>query len=400
MKIPWRLLGVLLAAFAGRLWGQEDREKLSLNGYLKFLHTNSHFNQDFLPPQSPLAVPSRFQDYQLHNRIDLRYRPGGAWELGLGMRNRLFWGYQVRENPAFAPGLDEDPGLVDLSFLYGQSDAVLLHSIFDRAWLQWEDAHWRMRLGRQRINWGVNTVWNPHDILNQYNYFDFDYEERPGVDALRLQFFPTFLSQWELAVAPATNLRQSVAGLLYKNNRFSYDFQIMLGYYRQDLVAGGAWAGSIGGLGFLGEFSYYRSLFTAGRETWLISPALDYVLASGLYLQLSYLYNQSAPEESGLDGFLDLNQDNVLSPRDLFPFQHTLFFNASYPFTPLFSFSLATMANPDGKNLILFPTLSYNLLTNLDILLALQLFATENPWENNHLQWLSGQSFMRLKYSF
>ena len=44
------------------------------------------------------------------------------------------------------------------------------------------------RIGRQRINWGTTTIWNPNDIFNAYNFLDFDYEERPGMDGGKFQY--------------------------------------------------------------------------------------------------------------------------------------------------------------------------------------------------------------------
>ena len=151
-------------------------------------------------------------------------------------------------------------GFLDLSYLYWSSDEVLLHTIFDRLWAQWENKKWIVRLGRQRINWGVNTVWNPNDIFNQYNYLDFDYEERPGSDAVRIQYFPNFNNTLELAFSPLASLIKAVGALLYKTNKWNYDFQFLGGYYKKDAVMGLGWAGNIWNAGFKGEANYYSPL--------------------------------------------------------------------------------------------------------------------------------------------
>jgi hypothetical protein len=57
------------------------------------------------------------------------------------------------------------------------------------AYLDYTAGKWQFRVGRQRINWGVNLVWNPNDVFNSFSYFDFDYEERPGSDAVRVQYY-------------------------------------------------------------------------------------------------------------------------------------------------------------------------------------------------------------------
>ena len=396
---------LLLILCSAGTYAQDEPEKTELKGYVKLLGSHNYFNEDYIPPFLDGLFPASYQDYQIHNRFDFKYYPSPQWSFGVGMRNRLFWGHSVSNEPLPGqPGLyqllDRDNGLVDLSFLYFDSDAVLLHTIFDRLWGQWESSKWIVRLGRQRINWGINTVWNPNDIFNQYNYFDFDYEERPGSDALRVQYFPNFKSTLELGFAPAKQIGQSVAGMLYKTNRWQYDFQFLAGYYKEDLTAGTGWAGSIKGIGFKGEANYYFPLQEEGESNFTGSTAFDYQFGFGLYAQLSYLYNGLGAAEPGLFNFASLGANQVQGPKNIFPFKHTLFTQAGYTITPLFRADAGVMFTPDLKNIILFPTLSYSLTENLDALLVLQHFISQNPLENDNVEWLSGTAFGRLKYSF
>ncbi len=390
------------------LKGQEEPKKTDLKGYVKLLGSFNSFNKDYFPPNPFIAddiIPASSQDYQIHNRFDFKYYPNSKLTFGVGMRNRLFWGYQVENpplpgQPSFYQLLDEDNGLVDLSFLYFESDVVLLHTVFDRLWGQWENSQWMVRLGRQRINWGVNTVWNPNDIFNQYNYFDFDYEERPGSDALRVQYFPNFKSTLEFGFAPAQDLKESVGAVLYKTNYKKYDLQFLAGYYQQDLTAGLGWAGNIGQLGFKGEANYYLPLEESRDTNFIASISLDYQFGFGLYTQASYLYNGLGAEDPDLLSFLSLNTTQVQDAKNIFPFRHTLFTQVGYNITPLFRADAAVMFTPDLKNIIVFPTLTYSLLSNLDALLVAQYFISQNPFENDNVEWLSGVIFGRLKYSF
>jgi hypothetical protein len=397
-------LGFVIVTFFGSLAfasAQDEPKKYELSGYLKTMGTFSFFNTDYLPPFLPtsLEVPTHFEDYLIHNRFDFQYYPNDNLSFGLGMRNRLFIGYRVNEDPFFYDNLDSDQGFLDLSYLYWESDDVLLHTIFDRAWAQWESQKWIIRLGRQRINWGVNTVWNPNDIFNQYNYLDFDYEERPGSDALRLQYFPNFNNTFELAFAPAEDFEQSTGALLYKTNKWNYDFQFLGGYYKQDAVAGLGWAGNIKGAGFKGEATYYQPLTEETESNLTASASVDYMFGNGLYSQVSYLYNGLGSTALQLGDFNALNS-SVQTAKDLFFFKHTLFASAQYSITPLLSATWATMLTPDLDNFILFPSLSYSLHQDLDALLALQYFISENAMENNNVEWLTAAVFVRLKWSF
>ena len=395
-----RKILVLFILFPFLFFGQEE-DKLQISGYVKLLGSFNHFNTDFVPPVVPASMvpPASFEDYQVHNRFDLNYYPTEKLSFGIGMRNRLMWGYQVMKDPNFESRLSRNQGFVDLSYFYWNSDDIVLHTIFDRAWAQWESQKWIIRLGRQRINWSVNTVWNPNDIFNQYNYLDFDYEERPGSDALRVQYFPNFSSSLELAFSPAEDFDQSVGALLYKFNRWNYDFQFLGGYYKEDAVVGTGWAGNLWTAGLKSELSYYIPLTDRTENNLSFSTSVDYQFSNGLYVMLSYLYNGLGSETLNLQDLSQLNS-STQSAKNLFFFEHTLFNSYQFTITPLFSVNLATMVTPDADNFILFPSLSYSLTENLDALLAAQYFITENPWEDQNVEWMTAVVFGRLKWSF
>src|SRR5690606_1804413 len=127
------------------------------------------------------------------------------------------------------------------------------HTIPDRLYAEWNSSDWSVQIGRQRINWGINTVTNPNDLFNIYSFYDFDYPQRPGSDAIRIRHFTRTLSRREAAGSPSRDSRNSTAALLYGFNRNGYDIQLIGGLYREMIAAGGGWAGSIGQTGFKGE---------------------------------------------------------------------------------------------------------------------------------------------------
>lgn len=389
---------ITLFLFIGFSLQAQNESTFEWSGYLKYLGSYSSLNKQYIVPTLRPGIDFYRFDQQLHNRFDLRYYRS-SWTLGLGMRNRLFQGASPEQGSSFYQSLDQDAGLMDLSFLYWKSESVLLHTIFDRLWLQYESERWTVRLGRQRINWGMTSLFNPNDLLNQYNFLDFDYEERPGVDALRLQFFPNFFSQVELAIAPQKD-QLKTAALLYRNNQFSYDFQLVGGIYDQNATFGGGWAGAIGGIGFKGEANYYLPLEDSQEESLVASSDLDYVFSNGLYLSLGYLYNQSSSPNRGVLAFTNISDGQVLSPKNPYIYRHSALLNINYPISPLFSASLTSMYSPDGSSTILFPSISYSLSTNWDLLLAAQLFLAENNLAAQKLDWFANALFLRLKWSF
>jgi hypothetical protein len=88
------------------------------------------------------------------------------------------------------------------------------HTNINRLYLDWRKNNWQVRMGRQRINWGVNLVSNPNDLFNTYSFFDFDYTERPGADALRVKHFLEDMWRVQAAVSLARNSRQMLAAAM------------------------------------------------------------------------------------------------------------------------------------------------------------------------------------------
>ena len=164
------------------LMGQEKEDKaknLLINGNIKVMQ-GAYFNNKF---------DSFYTSGLIHNRINMKYSFLNSFYISAEARNRLLYGESVRMNPAMAIQLNEDDGYADLSIVPLQEKEVIAVMQLDRLLVNYASKAYSITLGRQRINWGVATLWNPNDIFNAYNFLDFDYEERPGVDAIRIQFF-------------------------------------------------------------------------------------------------------------------------------------------------------------------------------------------------------------------
>ena len=120
-----------------------------------------------------------------------------------------------------------------MSYNIFREEKFVLHSMIDRFWLKYQKDKIEISVGRQRVNWGVNTIWNNNDLFNAYNFIDFDYIERPGSDVIRFIYTGDNLSSFELVYLPSERKGYSLAGL-YKLNSFGYDFQILAANYFED----------------------------------------------------------------------------------------------------------------------------------------------------------------------
>lgn len=387
MKRASLLLIVLLVfSFTGKAQDTTAARKLVVHGYVKMLE-----GATFLDNADELYAINF-----LHNRVNMHWYPMKTIEVRAELRTRLFWGEQVRMDPMLAQKLNKDNGLVDLSWVIADERSLVLHTMLDRASVRWENDRWEITAGRQRINWGINTAWNPNDIFNAFNYFDFDYEERPGTDALRVQYYSGTLSSLEAAIRPGKNKDETVAGLLYRFNRKNYDVQLLAGRWKADWVAGFGWAGGIKKWGFKGEGSYFHphQHFFDTTGTASASIAFDRTLKSDNYVSASFLYNSNGSTKALNIATLPSME---LSARELMPFRFSFLVQGSHLFSPLFSGNFGVVYSPSGNSVILLPAFNYSLSNNSSADLVGQFFLSDI---NNTYRSAGNAVYLRVRYDF
>ena len=331
----------------------------------------------------------------IHNRVNLKVNAGPRLTARVELRNRVFFGSQVRKTQDFGSAIDDYPGFFDLSKLWVDRPCWLAHTVVDRLLAAYSMPKWDIAVGRQRINWGVNNIWNPNDIFNAYNFLDFDYEERPGNDAVRIQHHPGDDRSVEFAWKPGRSSDSHVASLLYKFNRNEYDYQFLGGVYNSDWVVGAGWAGSIGEKGFKGEASYFHPRERGSDTTGVLSASvmMDHTLKGDWYVSGSILYISHPSGGLGEGGILSTN----LSAKSLFPFRWSFYVGAAKNFETVYNLSASVVYSPTRNSLILFPSFSWNASESLDLDVTLQsFFASDNG------RYLSQGSalYLRGKWSF
>jgi len=369
------------------------QEKITLDGYLSDMFTVYHIPDHWLWENS------------LHNRLNLNVYPA-EWLSGtLQVRNRAIAGNTIRKIPGYAESLDGDQGWLDLAFVtdgdLGDSAGYVLTSAVDRLWLQFTFGNLEIKAGRQRINWGQTFVWNPNDIFNSYSYFEVDYPERPGSDALRLQYYTGNASAIELAAKIDSADRITAAGY-FRFNTLGFDVQLLGGIYQEeDLFLGTGWSGNLGPTAFRGEFSYFRDLdnFKDTTGYFMTSIGFDYTFSNSLMIQVEGLYSAFA-KDLDVYSFLQFYSGN-LDVKNLGFTEWSFFSSISYPLTPLMNGGFAIIYYPAWKGVYLGPSLDLSLKSNFDLSLIVQHFTAEfdNPSggssrENNTF------GFLRLKWSF
>lgn len=340
---------------------------LSVRGYIKNLGIIS-----FVEDGSTLNATSLY-----HNRINLKIHPVSSFTIAAELRTRLFISEQQKFMPDYGKLLGSDAGIVDLSFTLVDKYPVILHTMLDRLYLDWQNEKWQIRVGRQRLNWGINLAWNPNDIFNTYNFLDFDYEERPGADALKVLYNISSFSNIEVAFSPSRDKEKMVGAIKYAFNKRNYDFQVMAGNYQRDVFVGFGWAGNIKNAGFKGEISYFHDWSDRKFKNVAISGSItaDYAFKKGWYMAGAFLYSNKATDQ--LFSAVQLFAFN-LSPKALMPAKYNFLLQAMKQFSPASTGSLSVIYSPKLNMLIINPYISYSVVDNWDIDLTVQCFFAEN----------------------
>ncbi len=378
-----------------------QQKSYDLSGYVKYLSSSSTYP----------SIDGRLYDQLLHARLNTDWYPTNSIRGALDVRARAYYGGSVEKIPEFS-------NLIQTKYDYASLDAILwnekksvAYAQIDRLWLDYSVNKLEATIGRQRIAWGTALVWNVIDLYNPKSVLDFDYEEKPGADALRLQYYTGAVSKVEFAAQPAKSAKRAIIAGLYSINAFQYDFYGIAGVRENRWVAGGAWAGSILKAGFRGEFLISESPDKATRTLPNRHHAIfgssilatdhpvfsgvfsaDYTFPNSFYIHTEGLYNSNGKTENA-----GLFQQESLDAGMLSPSRWSLYQEFAYDVTPLMRATVFAIWNPNDKSGIIVPMVTRSLKTNLDLLLIGLIGSGKQYSEYGE----SGKSFyLRLKYSY
>jgi hypothetical protein len=384
MKIILIVYAILIL-LNSTLFSQEEKQKpFELNGYLTTMQSAMF---------DTLSGPV-FYENLLHNRLNFKGYINDNITLAVELRNRLFTGDMVRSYYGYSDMIGTDEGWLDMSWNIVDENSFFLNTTIDRLWFDLNLNKFQAKIGRQRINWGQTFVWNPNDIFNAYSFFDFDYMERPGSDAVRLQYYPSFSSAIEIAAKIDSEEDITAAGL-YRFSKWGYDIQFLAGYSNSsDIVAGTGWSGSIGSISFRGEGSWFRPLenFSDTTGTTIVTAGIDKVFENNSIAQFQLMYCNNPLKLNNFSSFYSGN----LSAKDLAFSEFSAFGQFTWAATPLLNIGLSAMWFPDLKGYFAGPSFDYSLAENVDFSLIWQHFNAEMGGSKTRIN----LGFLRVKYSF
>ena len=359
----------------------------TLNGYLKYMNS-------IMDRKGTVWI----NESMFHNRLEFGWNPSPNIDAGASLRTRFIYGDWVESFPSYQELISMDHGYFHkLTSNLVEENSFLLNTSVDRLWMNMRRGKFEVRIGRQRINWGQAYVWNPNDIFNAYSFFDFDYEERPGSDAIRLMYYPSFTSSAEVSVKMNHDQEVTAAGY-YRLNQWGYDWQILGGIFNDDeYVAGLGWAGHINDAGFNGEITYLmpEKHFSDTSGILLTTLSVNYMFNNALYLQFEGYYNGNFQYMDG-NNFINYYY-RPLTIKTLSFSEFSWFGQASYPIHPLLEGTMAFMIFPDIEGFFINPSLQYSLTDNVQLSAFAQLFEGKFSGENKER---INFMFFRFKWSF
>ncbi len=327
-----------------------------IGGYAKYL-----FSQTTSPSTS-----TRY-DHLLHARLNTAWYPWEHFSGVLELRGRAFYGNSVEETPGFADNLKTDPGFGTLGSVLWTGRRTVGYAEIDRMYLNWSPERWQMTVGRQRIAWGTNLVWNPIDLFNPLSVLDFDYEERPATDAVRIQYYTGVVSKVEVAVKPGSVNSPSITAAQITTNRWDYDFHFLGGERDHRWFAGTGWAGDILGGGFRGELLVSEVpsgvvLLDSHRVMCSAAMSGDYTFPSSFYIHTEALFNSEGVLRDAALFRPQAQRLGLLSPA-----RWSIYQEFSYDVSPLVRASTFALINPIDGSFVAVPSATWSAATNLDV---------------------------------
>ncbi len=389
MLIRLNLIIWILFLAHSKIYNQE----LQFGGYTKYLFSSYKFQN----------LNENLIDHTLHSRVNLKLFLNESISFSAGVRNRIIYGESIDKIPDFSKQISENDYLLKLNtFIWNKTKSINFIEV-DRAYLDFSYEKVNLSLGRQRIAWGTSLVWNITDLFNPLSILDFDYEERPASDAVRLQVFPSITSRIDFSLKFGKTRKDFTSAIQFYFNKWEYDFYFLVGYHRLRPVIGTSWSGDISDAGFRGEIllstppgktdlQSQNSFLKEKRIQLSAVLSLDYTFSNSLYIHSEAMFNNIGKKDSISLFTMDAFEIGMLSAA-----RFNLFYQIGYNLSPLTRFDFIILHNPVDNSFVLFPIFNYSVIENLDLSLISLFFEGENFDEFGS----SGKMiFIRLKYSF
>jgi hypothetical protein len=292
---------------------------------------------------------------------------GAVWQLSLDQLAL----YQHPQGAVPVPDFSENR-LAGLAWDGSEKRALTWQLQVDRLSLQWQQNAALVTLGRQGIGFGRIGLFSPLDIIAPFAPTALDSEVRPGVDALRAQYFFAVVGEAAATLVFGDGADRSSALVDVTMNAGQVDFLFIGGRLRDRPMAGIGLAGQLGGLGWKGEWAGYRGSRTgsAGGDLYrrfsIAAVELEYRFPLDPILQVQYLYNGTGADRPR-DYPLVARSAPLREGLSFLSGKHYLLSGLSRNLTPLVALSGLLIVNLEDDSWLFRPTSALSLADNVSL---------------------------------
>ncbi|MHC5059285.1 MAG: hypothetical protein ACYTKD_31920 [Planctomycetota bacterium] len=294
----------------------------------------------------------------------------------------------------------------------GDGDHARWRTLLYRGYLFFESERFEVTLGRQRIAWGVGRLWNPIDRFNAIPPLSLQPDQSPGVDSVDARWLISGFTFLEAVFAPRRVTKDSSYALRLHGVVRNVDYSLVAGVFEEAWTVGFDLAGNVGGAAARLEVVYAnpeRDVWPVGAarpgeldDFWQVVGSIDHLfdVGNGIYALVEHLYNgnalgfgrgragpllpffeSTAKPPSGLPPgafppdavfVTQTSVDRFGGSRVVTRSRHLTGVQLGYDVVPEVRAELLAIYDWSGSSAIFFPTLSYDALDWLELILGAQ----------------------------
>lgn len=301
--------------------------------------------------------------FQLLDLNRLRLRP----TIYLGDNSRLNIEYELAaliysssQNISSFHISQSDRQLYSLSWaLLDQNNVGAIHFI-DRLSYR-HDFNWgSITAGRQRISWGTGRIWNPTDLFNPINPASFFKTEKDGADAISSKISLGNFTDLNIVFNPVNKFESANFGGRFRTNFNEFDVSFVSGYFDNNIIVGGDFAGNLSDAGIRGEMIYSKSDNTSENDYVKFILGADYQFTAELYTLIEFQHNGRGKSNISEYELQKLTTGEIINLG-----QDYIYLMAMYQLGPLVNISLGNNLNINDKSGFFLFSASYSASDNI-----------------------------------
>ncbi len=350
---------VIFFLFAQQNFIFAEENKLEINGSYKNLWTTT---------QSRTSQENFYADL---NRLRLEFKQQmDPWSFYLTLDNDAIINdfANTADFELIRSKTQEKLTSADLDKVSVDNDHLYLKHSIHRAYVKYYQEKFQATIGKQSIDWGKMRFYSPLDVFNTLSPIDLDKDNRLGIDALNFNFSPEAFSGMNMVLAPGENYEKTSLGLNLTKKVSTYDLALIFASIKKDEVLGLSFDGYLKDMGLRGEISQTRQ--DSHKDFLRISLGADYNFTDKIYALLEHFFN-GGHDDNDLSALTTSYRalQKILSLK-----KHLTSFFLKITLTPLIQLNHSVIYDWDGKSTVYNPEMRYNIITNVDLAVGVQLF--------------------------